>query len=293
MLSHTTVVLGGGGVWGVAWMTGLLTGLAEGGLDLSGARSFIGTSAGSVLSTQLTCGHSLQALFDRQVRPELQPRERAPAPEEHDGQKRSSSDWGVLGELLRDTEMHPAERSRRLGALALKSPTIPFEERRRDIADRLGLSDDVWPSTDLKIAAVEVQTGDLVAFDSGSQVSLIDAVSASCAVPGVWPPTPIDGRLYIDGGVWKTSENAHLAKGAANVIVVSPVGRMTAPGALAEDIEMLRQSGSRVTLIAADEKSMRAGVPNLLDPATRKPGAEAGREQGRHTCASLRNDLFR
>jgi NTE family protein len=52
-MKDVTLVCGGGGVWGVAWMTGIAIGLAEAGLDLREADSFIGTSAGSIIGTQL------------------------------------------------------------------------------------------------------------------------------------------------------------------------------------------------------------------------------------------------
>jgi predicted acylesterase/phospholipase RssA len=50
MTQSTTLVLGGGGVWGVAWMTGLIAGLAEAGVDVRKADCAIGTSAGSVVA---------------------------------------------------------------------------------------------------------------------------------------------------------------------------------------------------------------------------------------------------
>ena len=73
-----TLVCGGGGVWGVAWMTGLANGLANAGIDLRDAATFIGTSAGSVVSTQLALGVNLQRLFTRQTNPAEQPREPLP-----------------------------------------------------------------------------------------------------------------------------------------------------------------------------------------------------------------------
>ena len=60
-------------------------------------------------------------------------------------------------------------------------------------------------------------------FDRTSGVSLVDAVAASCAVPGIWPPVTIQGARYVDGGV-RSSDNADLASGFARVIVVSPLG---------------------------------------------------------------------
>src|SRR5215203_317444 len=65
----TALLLGGGGVTGVAWEIGLLAGLAEAGLDLSGADLVVGTSAGSVVGAQLTSGAELEALFARQLEP--------------------------------------------------------------------------------------------------------------------------------------------------------------------------------------------------------------------------------
>ena len=43
MPEGTTLVLGGGGVAGIAWMTGLLAGLADAGQDVTGTDSIIGT----------------------------------------------------------------------------------------------------------------------------------------------------------------------------------------------------------------------------------------------------------
>ena len=48
------LVLGGGGVTGVAWELGILHGLAEAGVDLTDADLVVGTSAGSVVAAQIT-----------------------------------------------------------------------------------------------------------------------------------------------------------------------------------------------------------------------------------------------
>jgi hypothetical protein len=61
------VVLGGGGVTGVAWEVGLLLGLAEAGVDLGAADLLVGTSAGSVVAAQVASGLPLKEMFARQV----------------------------------------------------------------------------------------------------------------------------------------------------------------------------------------------------------------------------------
>jgi NTE family protein len=66
------LVLGGGGVGGIAWITGLLAGLADAGQDVTGADVIVGTSAGATVGAQLGSGLSLEHLYARQTQPELQ-----------------------------------------------------------------------------------------------------------------------------------------------------------------------------------------------------------------------------
>lgn len=54
--ANYTLVLGGGGVTGIAWMTGVLRGLEEKGLNLEQFDKLIGTSAGATLAAQITSG---------------------------------------------------------------------------------------------------------------------------------------------------------------------------------------------------------------------------------------------
>src|SRR5690348_10228087 len=61
------LVLGGGGVTGIAWETGLLKGLRDAGLDLTGADLVVGTSAGAVVGAQITNDVPLDDLYARQV----------------------------------------------------------------------------------------------------------------------------------------------------------------------------------------------------------------------------------
>jgi NTE family protein len=72
------LVLGGGGVAGVAWHTGVLLGLAESGADPSAADLLVGTSAGSTVAAQLGAGHDPGELFARQVDPATLATERPP-----------------------------------------------------------------------------------------------------------------------------------------------------------------------------------------------------------------------
>jgi NTE family protein len=55
----------------------------------------------------------------------------------------------------------------------------------------------------LTVTATEAASGQLVLFGAGgwSDVSLIDALYASCALPVFYPPAHIDGRSFVDGGL--------------------------------------------------------------------------------------------
>jgi NTE family protein len=64
---RTALVLGGGGITGIAWEIGVLAGFADAGIDLTGADLVVGTSAGSVVGAQVTGGAELPALYERQL----------------------------------------------------------------------------------------------------------------------------------------------------------------------------------------------------------------------------------
>jgi NTE family protein len=267
------LVLGGGGVAGIAWMTGLLTGLAEAGQDIAGPDVVIGTSAGANVAAQLGSGLPLEELYARQVDPARQSRELM-----------AVVDWATYGAALESYlagASTPAEQLRNVGRFALDADTVPEAERIAVIESRLPSRE--WPVTPTRLTAVDCVSGELAVFDAASGVGLVDAVAASSAVPGIWPPATIGGRRYMDGGV-RSSDNADLAAGAARVIVISPLGPdspLPSPLPLREVLAGLKEGGAAVTLIFPDETSVAAIGTNALDPATRLPAAAAGRAQGR------------
>jgi NTE family protein len=63
-------------------------------------------------------------------------------------------------------------------------------------------------------------------FDSGE---LVDAVLASCAVPGVLPPVKIGDEHYIDGGIVNSIPVARAVALGARSIYVLQVGRLEKP----------------------------------------------------------------
>jgi NTE family protein len=176
---------------------------------------------------------------------------------------------------------------KRIGAFALRSETVAPEVRRAIIAARLPAPH--WPVRWLGVTAVDAETGEHRLFDRDSGVELVDAVAASCAVPGAWPVVRIDGRPYMDGGI-RSMTNADLAQGAAHVLVIAPLGYSEGnpvSGHLRAEVRKLQAAGSRVDVIVPDAASLDALGDNVLDPARRRPSAAAGLQQASAEAAAL------
>jgi NTE family protein len=278
-MKDRALVLGGGGVAGIAWMTGLLLGLGEQGVDLRTADLMVGTSAGATLAAQVGSRVSLTELFQRMVKVSVQAREIMPDPRLLESFQTARSKFAATEDR--------ADRIRQIGKWALQTPTVPERERRAVVAERL--PSQTWPDNRLLIVAVDVQSGETTVFDRESRVDLVDAVAASCAVPGIWPPVTIHNRRYMDGGV-RSAENADLAKGYARILILSPMGT-TLPriggNSLREQIEILQRAGGKTYLINPDSKSRRAIGLSPLSPETRRPAAQAGRKQGRSAAEDI------
>jgi NTE family protein len=266
-MTRTALVLGGGGVTGIAWMTGVLHGLAEAGIPATRADLIIGTSAGSVVGAHLAAEtHDLADLYASQLAPP-------------DGEVFAKLGTAVLLRYVRAmiTSRTPEAYGRKLGAYALGAATESEEKRRAVLAGRLRF--DTWPRRPLAVTAVDALTGELRAFDKDSGVPVLDAVGASCAVPGVWPPVTIEGRKWIDGGMHSPA-NVQLAAGYDRILVVAPIGSgskvVPSPRGQAA---ALTAAGARVEVITPGDAAKKAIGRNVLDPARRAGAARAGAAQ--------------
>jgi NTE family protein len=273
MKNERALVIGGGGVAGIAWATGVLAGLADAGADVTDADFLLGTSAGSAVAAQITSGVELPALFQAQVDPALQREELKPRE-------------GALAEVVEfgakvDAEVtDPVERLRRMGEMALAAETVTEAERQPVIEARLPSHS--WPERNLSVVAVHAVTGETRVFDRTSGVGLVDAVSASCAIPGVWPAVTIGDARYIDGGV-RSFTNLDLAAGYARTLVIAP---MPDP-VLEADAASIAERGGLIEVITPDEAALAAFGTDPLSPASRTPAGHAGFAQGRAAAQAV------
>jgi NTE family protein len=301
VVHNVALVLGGGGAAGNAWEIGIIAGLAEAGLDMTEAADLVvGTSAGATAAAQVRSGIPAAELLASVLSPPVQPvgqnRERSP-----------SLPMATVFERMRAigaAATSAADLQRAMGAFGLESDSTlepGAGQRRATVAARLPRPE--WPNKPMIIVAVNAHTGELAVFDRDSGVDLVDAVTASTALPGLVPTVSINGARYIDGGV-RSPDNADLAAGYANVVVLSPLGgrSQTPPEAgqfeglrrppewgtdLASQVEALRKQGSRVEVITPDADSRAAMGANQTDPATRIPAARAGFAQGKQEATRV------
>jgi len=272
-MTRTALVLGGGGVTGIAWELGILKGLADAGVDLTSADLVVGTSAGSVVGAQITTGRTVDDLYKTQLEP---------------------ADREIGAKLSRFTmlRMVPAlllpgsgnTKRARVGAMSMRAHPPGGEKRIDVIRSRIGV--ETWSDRELKVTAVEAETGKFVVFDKDSGVDIVHAVAASCAVPLVWPAVTIDGKHYIDGGMRSTA-NADLARGADVVIVIAPLPQAFSK-ATSIRAQLERTGATRTAVVTPDEQALVDIGKNVLDPAKRADAARAGLRQSEAVLDKVR-----
>lgn len=266
----TALVLGAGGLAGIAWEAGVVTGLRGAGIDLAEADRFVGTSAGAVIGTLLAARVDLAELINGGRRPD--------APPVRPDWERGSRAFALLNSGRPAGEIRAA-----IGALALEADVGDEEAQVAAFATWLPVNE--WPRRPLRITAVDAGTGEFVAWTRESGVPLVRAVAASCAVPCVFPPVTVEGRRYIDGGV-RSGTNADVAGDADVIVVLAPLAGLRTYGAPSTELAALRER-AEVLLLAPDGTAQDAFGPTMMDPSRQLASFTAGLTQGAAAAASV------
>ena len=146
--------------------------------------------------------------------------------------------------------------------MALRAHPPGGSKRIEVIRSRIGI--EKWPDRDLRVTAVEAESGEFVVFDRDSDVDILQAVAASCAVPLVWPAVTIDGLHYIDGGMRSTA-NADLASGADAVVVIAPLPQAFSK-ATSIRAQLAATGATRTAVVTPDAEALADIGKNVLDP---------------------------
>ena len=272
------LVLGGGGVAGIAWELGVLTALQEAGADLDTADLVVGTSAGSVVGSFVRA-HAVQQAYDQQHAPVPTTYEEPVPIGGDDFQQR-------IGAVLEGSTSEQDARAR-LGLLAQQvTGGQTDDERVATFGETLPSPE--WPAKPLALTTIDATDGAFRVLTAADGVPLARATAASCSVPLVWSPVGIEGRPHYDGGL-RSATNADVATGYERVLVVAcgPEGPSPLGPWLDIAVEALRAAGSSVEVVVADSASQRAFGTNSLSLSTQAPSADAGLAQGRTVAEGI------
>jgi NTE family protein len=301
------LVLGGGGVLGEAWTMGVLSGIEDGAsLDLRNCEYFVGTSAGSIVAAHLAAGSSPR-------RPTSLPGSRKAAPADHDRSEsagwlaeaggvaaRHAGSWavaaaGMFAPLALGLATPGGAAARSVLLRRLPPPRQTLDRLKEHIAN-LGARFDGR----LRVTAVDRGTGQRVVFGSprAPRATVADAVTASCTVPWLFAPVEIDGREYVDGGVWSPTnlDIAPVGQGA-HVLCLNPTASLTVTSdmigvfrrvsrsAAAVETLALRRRGASVRTFAPSTACAEEMGVNLMDRRHAPRVLAAGYRQGLEIAA--------
>jgi NTE family protein len=275
------VVLGAGGLVGVAHHAGVMSALSdELGLRDDHVDLYVGTSAGSPIAAYLRCGFDPADLMARV--PDL----RAAAP-------------GRLGGGAVETIRHGVGSAYVVARAAMRVPSVfsipPSPSLRRafpaGVATMGGaptmLERDLprtWPAGRLWLATYDLVSRRRVVLGRAGEpyVPLPSAVRASCAIPGLHAPVEAGGGVLVDGGT-RSLVNLDLAAlgGCDTVICVAPMSYDPDRLPAARD-RVLREVPTRL-LLASAARLRRDGVHVVLLSPGPKEAAVHGLNMMRST----------
>jgi NTE family protein len=310
------LVLGAGGMVGLAYHAGVLRALGEVGFAPSDAEVVVGTSAGSVVTAYLRSGHDVDELWELALGTHASFEGLGATPTERRARTAftpafaSATDLGrrALGSTVllgRSLVRFPTPRIPDALIPLLKAGLFHMDEAKKRFTGDVGTA---WPSDPTRICAVDVGTGRRVIFGSedAPSATLPEAVLASCAVPGLYVPPRINGRTYVDGGVHSSTNLDVAARAGCDLIIciapmaydpssdVDPIGRLTrriAFNQLAHEVRLARSRGVEVLLFRPTGTDVRVQGINLMRPSGAEGVARCALEEARRMLSTDRYRL--
>ena len=237
--STVGLAMAGGAPGGAIYEIGAMRALDEAliGLDLRDCDSFVGVSAGAFLTACLANGLSTAKQVRAIVKHE--PGEHPFVPEiffqpaaRELGRRLLSAPRHLITAL---SDYLWGREERFLDALTVIGRSLPVavfdNEPIRDYVQRIfsikGRTDDFRQlKGQLTVVTTDLESGESTCFGAAGRqdVPISQAVQASTALPGLYPPVEIDGRFYVDGILLKTMHaSVALESGATLVFCINPL----------------------------------------------------------------------
>jgi NTE family protein len=307
----TGLVLGAGGLVGLAYHAGALRALeVEGGVVPDDTDVLVGTSAGSVIAAYLRTGRSTEDfwLLALGTHPELSA---LVGPEAVEGVfsplatspvdmvRRGIGSGYVLARSLVRVPVPPLPSWL---ARAFPGGFFAMAEGRRRFADELP---EEWPDKELDICAVNITTGKRVVLGRRKEpaLDLRQAVLASAAIPGLYPPVRIGPMTLVDGGAHSTTNlDVAVRSGCQTIFGVVPMAydpddapdrihqliRRVPCRMLSREVAAARRAGVEVLLIRPSAAEVRLHGTNMMRTEGLDEVARAAYESTARTLATPR-----
>jgi NTE family protein len=286
------LVLGAGGVVGMSYHAGVLHALHEvGGLDPTSADLVVGTSAGSVVGTLLRTGWTAQDLWDHALGEQT---ETTFASRQESSVRKARRLVGSTYIATRSVVRWPLPRVPKAIAKRFPAGIFTSDDLRSQLCD---VVPNEWPDDPLWLVAVDVRNGRRVVLRKrgSTGAGLQDAVMASCAIPGVFPPIATGGRVLVDGGAHSSTHLDLAATWGCDLVVgVVPMAydpasppassvdrliRRTPTRAVAREARFARNRGATVLLVRPTEADVTVAGRDMMRPADTAAIARCAYEQ--------------
>jgi NTE family protein len=310
------IVFGGGGTVGMAYHAGVTRALEHvAGIRPADADLLVGTSAGSVIAAYLRSGWTGEDFwaFALGTHPTL-----ADLDDNEVGRRQR--------EIFTPRWRSPIELSRIalgsayvLGQAVVRRPALPIPgwlrrrfpgglfamtEGQRRLPEELAPE---WPEKALWLCTVDINTGRRIVLgrEGAPEVSVAQAVMASCAIPGFYQPVKVGKYTLVDGGVHSSTNLDLAAKFGCDLIIgVAPMAyepvdapdplrqlvRLVPTRALSRETAVARRRGAEVLLIRPTAAELAIHGANLMRPDA---GEEIARASYDAAARLLETDRFR
>ena len=280
-MTKVGLILGGGGIVGIAWETAVLAGLQDAcGFDPSESAVVVGTSAGSVVGAIVALGKNLTEVAG-QLRADRTSRAGTTTPPDF-----SSGAMAEIFSLFQSEAGRTREGALRMGELAMKAEPALTEDAFLKSFDRT-VGTDVWPDVDLRVTSTNCRTGERAVWDKTSGIPLQRAVASSCAIPGFYPTVSFNGEHYMDGPRGM-GYNADIVRnhGLDAVLFLGPDLGGGLAWMMKSELDALRTLGVKMHAITGGDEFQAAGF-NLMDPASRERAVDIGLREGKAEAATV------
>jgi NTE family protein len=282
------VVLAGGGERVIAWETGVLAGLTQGGFDARSAGHLMGVSAGALVAARIASGVDPHREAARVAT------ESAPVPDEI--RRVVANVVPRVVELVCEehSEASTTQRRRRAGYFAT-NVAAAFPVHSHIARQAQHLPDGEWPAR-LRIVAVDADSGDRIVLTRNAGVPLREAVAGARALPGLVEPIRVAGRRLIDAGIASATNADLLPRSVAVAVILTATAHDAPPHSLdwywnaelERERVALKSRGIRAVLVRASAAARHAMGDELTSTAGAAESVEHGIAQG--MIAAIRLD---